>query len=174
MSVVPDPPAGEAIYTERRFTLQQVQLSLRDGRTEPRGMLLHGGAVVLLAYTDAGELVFIHNRRWAVGQRLFELPAGTLSPGEDPAVCAARELIEETGYAAGRLSPIQSMFALPAMSTEVMHVFEAHDLRFVGQQLEADEDIEVELVPIAEVRRRLRAGEIVDMKTLAVLARALL
>ena len=168
------PPAGETCWQERRFALRVCDLPLRGGAVERRGVVVHGGSVVILARTHDGRIVFIENRRWQIGRSLLELPAGTLEPGEDPAVAAARELAEETGFACARLEPLIACFALPGITTEIMHGYLAMGLSEVGQALEADEDIRVVCLTPEEARRRLLDGEIEDMKTAAMLGRYLL
>lgn len=170
----PRPPAGETIHRERRFELRRCRLALRGGGVELRGLVVHPGAVVLLPVLDDGRLVFIRNRRWQLGHRLLELPAGTLEPGEAPARCAARELIEETGYAAADLVAGRPFYAAPGLSTELMHPFLARGLTAVGQALEADEDIEVEPLTVDAARAALLDGRLADGKSLAVLGRYLI
>lgn len=169
-----DAPAGTTIYEERRFSLRVCELKLRDGRVEHRGVVIHPGSVVIIALNPADELVLIRNRRWQIGRRLLELPAGTLESGEDPQACAGRELEEETGYRAGRLEHFHSFFALPGGSTEVMHAYVARDLTPVGQTLMPDEDIEVVCMDVEAVTQALVDGEIVDAKTMALLGLYLL
>ena len=167
----PNPPAGETVYKDHRFEVRAVELPLRGGGSQRRGVLVHPGAVVILALTDADEVVFIRNRRWTLGHSLLELPAGGLEPGEALVDCARRELLEETGYQAGRIEALQSFYAAPGVSTEVMHAFIARELRLSSQRLEADEDIEVELVPLALARRWLLDGELEHGSSLAILGR---
>ena len=161
----PETPGGETIYEERRFALRICDLRLRGGGAERRGVVVHPGSVVLLPITDAREVVLVANRRWQIGRRLLELPAGTLHPQEAPAAGAARELAEETGYRARELAPLWSMYIAPGLTDEVMHVFEARGLTPVGQQLEADEDLEVRLLPLAAVQGALVQGRFHDAKT---------
>lgn len=170
----PSPPDGETLYRERRFALRRCRLALRGGGADERAVLIHPGAVVLLPLLDDGRLVLIRNHRWQVGHPLLELPAGTLEPGEAPAACAARELIEETGYAAAELIAGGSFYAAPGVSTEVMHPFIARGLRAVGQALEADERIDVVPMTVGAVRAALLDGTLADGKSLAVLGRFLL
>lgn len=166
----PDPPTGETIHAERRFSIRKVELALRDGTTSTRMLTVHPGAVVILPITADGQIVFIRNHRWQVGEALIELPAGTCDKPDEPLIeAAARELREEAGLHAATLAPLASMYAAPGGSTEVMHLFEASDLTEVGQALEPDEQIEVVPLPIEEARRRLIQGGFIDMKTIAAL-----
>ena len=167
-------PDGRTIYTEKRFELRICDLKLSDGRTSSRGLIVHPGSVVLIPILDDGRLVLIKNRRWQVGQTLLELPAGTIEAGEEPIVCAARELEEETGYRCKALEPWPPFYPLAGGSTEIMHPYIARKLSWVGQRLEADEDISVEPKTINEVKALLRSGALVDGKSMALLGRYLL
>src|SRR5579862_3427694 len=86
-----------------------------------REVVAHPGAVVILGLLPDDQVLLIRNFRYAVGQTLMELPAGTLEKGEDPMNCAGRELLEETGYMAGRLSPIASFFSSPGILNEKLY-----------------------------------------------------
>ena len=123
------------LYADARMAFHAVDLELRGGATITRGLIVHPGAVVVLAVTDADEVVFIRNTRWTVGETLLELPAGTLSAGEDPAAAASRELAEETGYEAREIKPLCDFYAAPGSSTERMYAFVGTHLRHVGQRL---------------------------------------
>ena len=162
------------MYRERRFSLRLCTLELTDGTEQRRGVVIHPGSVVLVPVTKDGEIILIRNRRWQLGRPLIELAAGTREADETPAQCAARELGEETGYRAQELLALDPIFALPGLSTEIMHPFLARGLTLVGQALEADEDIDVLPLPIDEVRRMLANGEIRDAKSMAVLGRVFL
>ena len=94
-------------------------------------------------FRDDGKILLIRNRRYAVDQTLLELPAGTLEKGEDPMNCAGRELLEETGYLAGRLEPLGSFFTSPGILSEKMYAFAAYDLE--QQETALDEGEEIEL-----------------------------
>ncbi|HAN32487.1 MAG TPA: NUDIX hydrolase [Myxococcales bacterium] len=172
-----DPPHGlphEVLWTERRFAVHRVQLPLRGGQREPRALLVHPGAVVMLALLDEERVVLIRNHRWTVDRVLLELPAGTCEPDEPPIEGAARELMEETGYRADRIEALPGFWAAPGTSTEWMHVFEATELSWVGQALEADERIEPVILNQSQIRQALQSGEIADAKSIAVLSRWLI
>lgn len=113
----------------------------------------------------------IRQYRHAVERELWELPAGTLEPPEEPADCARRELEEETGYRAGRIQPFGDFYTSPGILTERMWAFRADDLIPGDPSCEVDEKIKVEVVAEAALRAMVLDGTIVDGKTLAVLGR---
>jgi 8-oxo-dGTP pyrophosphatase MutT (NUDIX family) len=100
---------------------------------------------VTIVPLDGDEIVLVNQTRRGAGKRILELPAGALEPGEEPAGAARRELAEECGLAAATWRELGSFWAVPAYSTEFVHVFEATKLSAVpSPHLDADEDIEVE------------------------------
>lgn len=121
----------------------------------------------LLDGPEGRRIVMIRNRRPAVGATLWELPAGTMEPPEAPSSCAARELVEETGYEAATIEPLGRFYSTPGMTDEVMWSFVATGLRQVGQRLEADEEMTVEAVSPRLVLEMIDRGEIMDGKTIA-------
>ena len=169
-----EPPDGETIYREQRFELRRCRIPLRGGGIQERGLIVHPGAVVLIPILDDGRVALIENHRWQVGRRLLELPAGTMEPGEDPRICAARELEEETGYHAEHLEAWAPFYPLPGGSTEVMYPFIARELAWVGQRLEPDEDISVVPKTIEEIQLLIETGTLEDGKSIAMLGRYLL
>lgn len=116
----------------------------------------------------------IRNYRYTVRRELLELPAGTIEPGEEPAGTARRELEEETGYRAADLRPLTSFYTSPGIVNERMYAFAAHDLSYVGQNLQGAECISTEIVDLDQVRNMLLEGTLLDGKTIAVLGRYLL
>ena len=113
--------------------------------------------------------MLIRTKRYAVGQNLIELPAGTLEKGEDPMNCAGRELLEETGYLAGRIKPIGNFYTSPGILSEKMYAFAAYDLEQKKQALEEGEEIELLPASMEEAIEMIRQGEIHDGKTIAAL-----
>ncbi len=129
----------------------------------------HPGAVVILARLDPDTVVLIRNERFAVGETLLELPAGTLEPDERPIDCAARELEEETGYLAKSLKPLIEFYSTPGFSNEKLYLFEASELIKTKQNLDENERIEVELFSMSQALQMIHSGQIRDAKTIASL-----
>jgi len=158
----------QVVYEGRKIRLEVHHLDdERSGKRLRREVVVHPGAVVVLGFLPDGRLLLIRNHRYSVGQTLIELPAGTLEKGEDPMNCAGRELLEETGYLAGRMKRIASFFASPGVLTEKMHLFAAYDLTHQGQALEAGEQIEVLPTSMEQAIEMIRSGQIEDSKTIA-------
>jgi ADP-ribose pyrophosphatase len=145
---------------------------LRNEETEKihsREIVVHRGAVVVLPLLDGNTVLLVRQFRYAVHQTLLELPAGTLEKNEDPMNCAGRELLEETGYLAGRLVMVGNFFSSPGIMTEKMYAFAALDLEQNQSALEEGEEIELAPTPWDEAIEMIRDGRIVDGKTIATL-----
>ena len=158
----------KTIYTGRILTLEVQEVELPDGTRAPRELIRHAPAVGVLARRPDGAFVFVRQFRKAVERVMLEIVAGICEPGEAPAATAARELREETGYTAAKLVELGSAFATPGYVDEQFTLFFA-ELDAVGGATEHDVDERVEAVVLgrAEFERMLRAGEIIDAKTLA-------
>jgi ADP-ribose pyrophosphatase len=161
----------QTVFEGVKFSVEALKIRLDDGRCADRELVIHPGAVVILGVLDDGRVVMIRNVRFAVEQTLWELPAGTLEIGEDPAACAARELIEETGYEATRIEKLCEFYSSPGICTEKMYAFIATGLRHVGQDLDETEQIDVCPVSIDELMGMIESGEVQDAKTLATVLR---
>jgi ADP-ribose pyrophosphatase len=160
----------QVIYHGQKVHLELHRLQNPETeKRHTREVCIHPGAVVVLGLLDQERIVLIRSYRYAIGQYLFELPAGTLEKGEDPMNCAGREMLEETGYLAGRLQPLLSFFTSPGILSEKMHAFAAYDLQQSQTALEEGEDIAVHPVTLSEAIQMVREGQIQDAKTIAVL-----
>jgi ADP-ribose pyrophosphatase len=158
----------QVIYEGKKVRLEVLHLEDPDsGRRHKREVCVHPGAVVVLPILPDGRLLLIRNYRYAVGETLLELPAGTLDRGEEPINCAGRELIEETGYTAGRLKSLGSFFASPGILSERLYAFAAYDLQPGAPQPEEGEQIEVFPVEWDDAIDMIRSGAIRDGKTIA-------
>ncbi len=142
---------------------------MADGSELVRETIQHPGAVVILPLLSDQRVCLIRNQRIAVCQTLIELPAGTLEPGENPAVTAQRELSEETGYRADRIERLGEWLMSPGILNERMHVFVATGLSPGPTALEAGEQIEPLVVDWSHALEMVRNGEIVDAKTVAAI-----
>ena len=156
----------ELLLNARRFQVLRVSRKARDGSMHQYEVIKHPGSVVILPLVDADHVCLIRNYRVAIGQTLLELPAGTLEPGEDPQVTAHRELIEETGYRAGKLEKLSEFFVSPGILHERMHLFLATDLQAGVAAPEIGEEIQTEVMRVDEALRQIDRGELHDAKTL--------
>lgn len=156
----------QIIFQGRKIELALDIVAMPGGQTQVREIVLHRGAAVMLPFLDDQRLVLVWNYRYPIGQRLLELPAGTLDPNESPEVCAARELEEEIGYRAGQLTKLAEFYPSPGVLSECMHLYLAEDLQPTQQRLEAGEDIQLEILPFDEALARVLRGEIRDGKTM--------
>ncbi len=161
------------LLSTRLFAVEHREYAQPGNAPIARDIVVHPGAVVVLPLLDDDRVVMIRNYRYTVEQELWELPAGTREDGETPIETARRELEEETGYRAASIKPLCEFYTSPGVSTERMFAFVATELTPVPQRLEAGERIRVEVVPMTRVRSMLRNGDLVDGKSIAVLARHL-
>jgi len=161
--------SSHRIYAGRTISLRVDEVRTPSGIAAQHEIVEHRGAVALVAFDDEGRVVLIRQYRRAAGKTLIEIPAGTLEPGEDVTACAARELVEETGYSAAHLERLGGIYPSPGFCTEFIHFFIATGLTRGDARPEADEIIEVEAVPWDEALRRVRAGEIQDAKSISAL-----
>lgn len=159
----------ECLLTTRLFQVTRKTIAQPNGSTITREIVVHPGAVVIVPVLDDGRIVLIRNFRYTVDQELWELPAGTREAGEKTMETAARELEEETGYRADKLTPLAEFYTSPGILTEKMYAFIATGLENVGQKLEPGERITVEPIECKNVERMLMVGDIQDGKTLAAL-----
>lgn len=157
------------IHRGRKFDFESMTVRRPSGRVTQHEYVRHPGAVVIVPVLPDGRLVLIRNDRVAVGERLWEFCAGTIEAGEPPERCAARELIEETGYRAARLESLGWFYTTPGLTDERMHAFVAVGLEHVGQALEEDESISVETLPIDGLLSMADSGEFRDGKSLVAL-----
>ena len=161
---MPDQP--EVLLVTRRFRVVRHRQQGSDGRQHTRETVQHPGAVAILPMVDDDHVCLIRNYRVAVGKTLIELPAGTLEPGEEPAVTAGRELIEETGFRAARIEKLREFTMSPGILNERMYLYLAADLTPGAMALEAGEQIETLVTSWDEAMRMVFDGTIEDAKTL--------
>lgn len=147
------------------LSVDDVTVRLPNGRIAQRDVVRHPGAVAVIALTDDGKLVLVHQYRTALEQVTLEIPAGKLEAGEDPARAAARELMEETGYTAARMAYLGPIAVAAGYSDEIIHLYMAMGLSFVGARPDADEFVHVDLVDLGEMVDQVLDGKVIDSKT---------
>ena len=157
------------VYTGKVFKVRCDEVSLPNGRVTHLDVVDHRGAATIVPVDEQRRMWFVRQYRYAGDVELLELPAGTLEPDEDPKECAAREIREEIGMAAGRLKYIGEFFMAPGYSTEYMHIFLATNLKPAPLEKDEDEFLEVEKIAVKDVYALAEAGKIRDGKTLAAL-----
>jgi ADP-ribose pyrophosphatase len=169
----PTTVSSEYVYRGRVVTVRLDTVRDESGRETVREVVEHRGAVAIVPLVDRGTVLMIRQYRQAVGETILEIPAGTLEPGEDPGLCAARELQEEIGYSAGRLRLMFSQYLAPGYSSEVLHAYLGEELGAVAAGPEEDEEIEVVPVRVGEIEPMILDGRIRDSKSIAALLVAL-
>ncbi len=162
------------IYQGRIFTVQTEKVTLPRGAEFTAEIIRHPGSVVIVPITAAGEIVLVRQYRFAIGRFAWELPAGSLKPGEDKTEAAGRECHEEIGLIPSTLTPLGSFFPTPGYCDEEMNFFRADGLRTPAAdetaQPDEDEDIEARAFSLDAIRRMIADGEIIDLKTVGGIA----
>jgi ADP-ribose pyrophosphatase len=161
--------ARQIVFHGRKIQVAVDKSILPDGRTIERDVVIHPGAVAILPLLDREHVCLLRNQRPIVAETLWEIPAGTLEPGEAPELAAVRELAEETGYQAGQWRKLGEFFPSPGVLSECTRLFLAQELTPGVMRLEADEQLEPHVVPWAQAIDWALDGTIRDAKTLVAL-----
>jgi ADP-ribose pyrophosphatase len=162
------------IYTGRVVQLDVDRVRFPDGSEGELELIRHPGAAAVVPCADdpsSGNptILMIRQYRYASGGPLWEIPAGTLAPGESPEACAHRELREEAGVTAQHLERLTSIWTTPGFTNEEIHLFWAHGLTVGESAREPDEFIEVAPRSLSEVLAGIRDGEVRDAKTIVAI-----
>ena len=166
--------ATRRMYSGKVVRLDVDTLRFPDGSTGELELIRHpGAAAVIPCASDPGgpdpTILMIRQFRYATGGDLWEIPAGTLAPGEAPEACARRELLEEAGVTAERVERLTSIWTTPGFTDELIHLFWATGLTVGAAAREPDEFIEVVPRPLSQVLSGIRDGEVRDAKTVAAI-----
>lgn len=159
----------DVLYRGKVFDLFVDQVQYPSGNTGIREIAHHPGGAVAVPLLDDGRVILVKQLRYPFGRHLLELPAGKLSPGEDPEVAALRELEEETGWIAGTTEKLTSIYTTPGFCDEELHMYLMRGLRQspTGHKREEGEfTMTVHILSLDEAIRLVEQGEIRDSKTI--------
>jgi len=158
---------SDVVYSGKVFNIKVDQIEYNTGNKAVREVAEQPGGAVVVPVTKEGKIVMVTQHRFPVDKVLLELPAGKLSKGEDPFVCAVRELEEETGYKSDNVKELGSIYTTPGYSTEKLWIYLAKDLKSGNHNREEGEfGMEVFELSLNEVEEKIHNGEIVDGKTI--------
>ena len=160
------------VYAGRIIRVRRDEVLLPGGGHGLREVVEHPGGVGILAFDDRGRVALVRQYRYAVGEHLWEIPAGKREAGEAPFVTAQRELAEEVGATASRWTDLGTLIASPGCYAERLYLYKSEGLTFTRQQLDEDEFLEVRFFPFEEVVEKCLSGQLQDAKTVAAVLKA--
>lgn len=156
----------EQIYKGTLLDVRRDEVSLPNGKTSAREWIKHPGAACIIPVLPDGKIALIKQYRYPVQAEMIELPAGKLDPGEDPENCARRELEEEIGYIAGKLTFVCNIHPAIGFASEKMWIYLAEDLVKTTENTDHDEFLEIMSTDLTEAVKMVWAGKITDVKTI--------
>ena len=159
---------SEEIFSGKVISLHLQDVELPNGKQSKREIIKHPGAVAILAITDDKKVVMVEQYRKALERTIVEIPAGKLEKGEEPAICARRELEEETGYECESLELLTSFYTSPGFADEIVHVYLATGLtkKENSAALDEDEFVNLEELTLEEAQQYVQEQKIYDAKTI--------
>jgi ADP-ribose pyrophosphatase len=164
--------ASSPVHHGRVIDVSTEVLRYANGREFALDFVRHPGAAAVVALDAANRICVVRQYRHGVADFLWEIPAGKLDRGEAPAVCAVRELAEETGVSARTMTSMGVYLPAPGIFTEVIHLYLARDLTIGVAAPDIDEELELDWVPFHEALSRVQRGDWNDGKTAMALMRA--
>lgn len=159
----------DTVYQTHAFEIEKLHVRLPDGRMRDYDLVSHNDSVTILPVDNEGNIWFVTQFRMGSEREMLELPAGVMHDNEQPELCAAREVREETGMAAGRIMYLGSAYLAPGYSSENNHIFLAEDLSESPLEMDDDEFLHIKKIPIPAAYEMAERGEIQDSKSLAAL-----
>lgn len=164
--------SSECVYKGRIFEVTKDKALLENGAEVQRDVVHHPGGVTVIPLTDNNEILMVKQYRYPHHKAMLEIPAGKLEPGENHYECGKRELLEETGCTCKEYKYLGEIVPTPAYVSEVIHLYFASGLEYKAQDLDEDEFLEVEKVPLDKAVEMVLNGEITDSKTQIAVLRA--
>lgn len=160
---------SEKIFEGRIINLRVDTVELENQKYAKREIVEHKSASAIVAINDKNEMLLVRQYRKAIEDFIYEIPAGIINIAEEPDECALRELKEETGYEAEKISLIFEFFTSPGFSNEKIYLYKAENLTFTSTKFDEDEFIETIAAGKDEVRKMVETGRIIDSKTLVAM-----
>jgi ADP-ribose pyrophosphatase len=163
--VKPETLSSEPIYRGKIFDVRRDHI--REGEVEyDRDIVVHPGSAVIVPVFEDNTVALVRQYRHAAGKYLLEIPAGSLDGDESPDIGAARELEEEIGVRAAKLEKLAEFYVSPGFLTEKMFLYLATEITETAQNLDEDEFVEIERIPLETALEMVRTGTIEDAKTI--------
>ena len=154
-----------ATFRCNRISAHLDEVTLRNGTPGKRLKIDHPEAAAVIPIVSDNEIIMVRQFRYALGRETLELPAGKMDPGENPEECANRELVEETGYAAGELKLVYTYAPALGYSNELIHIFAGRNLKKVSEKIDEQEIQSVERIGFERIEELIKQGLILDGKT---------
>lgn len=158
--------SNKHIYTGNIINVDRLTVTLPNGKEATRDLVTHPGASVVIPFESNGYIYMVRQYRKPIEKVSLELPAGKLDPGEDPEICAVRELKEETGLTAGKIKHIISIHTTPGFCNEVLHMYAAWELKEGQSHTDEDEFLSAEKIKIEDLMNMIFNHEITDAKSI--------
>lgn len=160
------------IFDGKVVKLRVEDVALPDGKSAIREIIAHPGGAGMIAVDEDRNVLMVEQYRIAARKMMLEIPAGKLEYGEDPKLTAEREIVEETGYRAGKVKELGSYYATPGYCEEVLSLYLGTELEFVGQKLDEGEFLKVQKYPLDDLYEMVMNNEIHDAKTAIAVLKA--
>jgi ADP-ribose pyrophosphatase len=155
------------IFNGQVIRVTQDKVLLENGKTSMREVVHHHGGACVLAVTEGQEIYMVRQFRYALGEEIWELPAGKLEAGEQPFLAAKRELTEECGITADHYYPLGTLYATVGYDNEKIYIWAAKGLHEAQQHLDADEFLDVHKVPLEQAVQMVMDDTIRDSKSIS-------
>ncbi len=161
---------SKTIFNGYVFDVKVDKITYDNINASPREVVIHNGGAVILPVLDNEKILFVKQFRYPLQKYIIELPAGKLNKGEDPLLCATRELKEETGYSSNHITKLGSIFTTPGFCTEELHLFLAESL-IPGKHAREEGEMDMELLELSidDIKIKISNGDIKDAKTISAL-----
>jgi ADP-ribose pyrophosphatase len=159
--------SSEIVFRGKVFNVKVDEIQYDSGNKGRREIVIHPGGAVVVPLKNDGKIIMVNQFRYPFQKNILELPAGKLDVGEDPYVCAARELEEETGYKTNSLEKLGAIYTTPGFCSEILHIYIAKNL-IPGKHNREEGEHGMEVVELAlnEIEKKIKNGDITDGKTI--------